>query len=326
MRNYLPPIICGVCGVIMMLHFFLPENTMLYKTMMEWVTNSTIVVGVFGLFIGLASLVHNHGNRIARRSPGWGYSVITLSFTAIVALTGIISQNVGPSVVSKPLDKYNYDNRKNQDHTLITHTLFGYKDETYKTNLVAAANADAPEMKGEEITVRKVPLFMFFYNYVIMPMGATTFSLLAFYMITATYRAMRAKSWEASLLLISSIIILIGQVPIEEIPLIGKWIMGHAQLIVYMSLILYILYAAMKQFFSRNFITCGILSASAALIGVIWYYTPANVDFEAMKSIILNYPNNAAKRGILIGVQLGSLATSIKILSGIEKPYMGGRG
>ena len=81
MRNYLPPIICGVCGVIMMLHFFLPENTVLYKTMMEWVTNSTIVVGVFGLFIGLASLVHNHGNRIARRSPGWGYSVITLSFT-----------------------------------------------------------------------------------------------------------------------------------------------------------------------------------------------------------------------------------------------------
>ena len=40
----------------------------------------------------------------------------------------------------------------------------------------------------------------------------------------------------------------------------------------------------------------------------------------------MNYPNNAAKRGILIGVQLGSLATSIKILSGIEKPYMGGRG
>ena len=36
MRNYLPPIICGVCGVIMMLHFFLPENTVLYKTMMEW--------------------------------------------------------------------------------------------------------------------------------------------------------------------------------------------------------------------------------------------------------------------------------------------------
>ena len=82
----------------------------------------------------------------------------------------------------------------------------------------------------------------------------------------------------------------------------------------------------MKQFFARNYLPCGILAASAALIAVIWHYTPAEVDFEAMKSVILNYPNNAAKRGILIGVQLGSLATSIKILSGIEKPYMGGRG
>lgn len=334
MRNFLPPIICGVCGVIMMLHFFLPESTTLYKTMMDWVTNSTIVVGVFALFIGLASLVHNHGNRIARRSPGWGYSVITLFFTAIVALTGIISQNVGPTVLSKPLDKYNYvaDGEKSiRQEQAIYHTLFGYKDDTYKTNVADVAafrskSAPPPEIKAQEITVRKVPLFMFFYNYVIMPMSATTFSLLAFYMITATYRAMRAKSWEASLLLISSIIILIGQVPIEEIPFVGRWILGNAQLLVYMSIILYMLYAAMKHYFMRNFVTCGCLVLASAVIGVIWHLTPATLDFEGMKSIILDYPNNAAKRAILIGVQLGSLATSIKILSGIEKPYMGGRG
>ncbi|NLF40125.1 hypothetical protein GX586_11815, partial [bacterium] len=46
--------------------------------------------------------------------------------------------------------------------------------------------------------------------------------------------------------------------------------------------------------------------------------------FEWLKQIILDFPNTAAKRSIIIGVALGSLATSIKILAGIEKPYMGG--
>ena len=49
------------------------------------------------------------------------------------------------------------------------------------------------------------------YDYCFLPLSATTFSLLAFFVASASYRAFRAKNREATLLLIAALIILLGR-------------------------------------------------------------------------------------------------------------------
>lgn len=51
---------------------------------------------------------------------------------------------------------------------------------------------------------------------------------------------------------------------------------------------------------------------------LISQYIPMAADW------IMGVPNLAAKRGILLGVSLGAIATSIKIIFGVERQYLGG--
>lgn len=69
-----------------------------------------------------------------------------------------------------------------------------------------------------------------FYNTVNAPLASTMFALLAFFIASAAFRAFRARNAEATLLLVTAVIMMIGRVSIGEylwhgFPRVTEWLL-----------------------------------------------------------------------------------------------------
>ncbi|MBN2382919.1 hypothetical protein JXQ70_08560 [bacterium] len=106
--------------------------------------------------------------------------------------------------------------------------------------------------------------FTWMFRAMVDPMTSTMFSLLAFFIASAAFRAFRARTVEATLLLIAATIVMLGRIDLGtslKIPELTEWIM--------------------------------------------------------------NTPNMAAQRGIIIGAALGGASMALRVILGIERPYLG---
>ena len=65
-------------------------------------------------------------------------------------------------------------------------------------------------------------LFLNLYRYGLSPVTATMFSLLAFFIASAAYRAFRIRNVIATLLLLAAVVVMLGRVPVGEI--ISNWL------------------------------------------------------------------------------------------------------
>ena len=110
--------------------------------------------------------------------------------------------------------------------------------------------------------------FNWLFTWVQVPLDSTVFSLLAFFMASAAYRSFRARSTEATILLIAAVIVILGRIPLS-----GQFTHGH---------------------------------------------------LPHITEWLMIYPGVGAKRGIIFGVALGGIATSLRIILGIERSHLGG--
>jgi len=56
------------------------------------------------------------------------------------------------------------------------------------------------------------------------------------------------------------------------------------------------------------------------------FWMPKQLEFLEIPNLanwIMAWPNTAGQRAIMIGIALGVIATSLRIILGIERPYLG---
>ncbi len=154
----------------------------------------------------------------------------------------------------------------------------------------------------------------YFYTYVFVPLQATMFSLLAFFIASAAYRAFRAKDPNATLLLSAAALVMLGRVP------------GGNNIAPYVFGIVFLL--AAYYFASEGAATMGptrYIYYGLAITSLILIYPAGLILLHYLNGIadwIMNIPQMAAKRGIWIGISLGGIAMSLRIILGIERTYL----
>ncbi|GAB1365644.1 hypothetical protein MASR1M36_05150 [Candidatus Cloacimonadaceae bacterium] len=118
--------------------------------------------------------------------------------------------------------------------------------------------------------------FDYLFEYAYMPLSATLFSLLAFFIASAAYRAFIIRSFESNLLMITAVIVILGR---------------------------------------------------TSFGGMLTSWLPENLKFWHLPNLsdfIMEFPNSAAQRAIMISAALGIIGSSLRIILGIERSYLGG--
>lgn len=110
------------------------------------------------------------------------------------------------------------------------------------------------------------PAVRWIFLNVIEPLATAFFSLLAFFLASAIFRALRLRNIEAVLLTLSAVLVLLGQLPIRA------WV-------------------------------------------------PFLEPVARLQEWLLQVPAMAGVRALLIGAAIGAMATAMRVILGLERPY-----
>jgi hypothetical protein len=101
------------------------------------------------------------------------------------------------------------------------------KDWGYKLVLLVtlAVTLIAGFWGGEDRLEDAHGAYKWVYDAIYVPLGATMFALLAFFIASAAFRAFRARNLEAAILLGAAIVVMIARVPMgEDLPVVGAYL------------------------------------------------------------------------------------------------------
>jgi hypothetical protein len=296
LKRYIPIGIVAFFGSLTLFGWFI-ENESIEAFVNDDATQWYDIIASFAIFLGALNLLKLQFLKVVKRQSGWQYSVVAIASFFFAFTIGFFMKGA-----------------------------FFVGEEVYFTQKAAE---QAILASGSTETVKAVEwgahisteggLFKWMFDNIFTPLSATMFALLAFYVASASYRAFRARNFEATLLLLAGIIIMLGRVPIGS--LITPWMIMY--LLVFVGTIFANTYLKSRKIVFGVFVS-GLLGVTLLGMNMSWSPTePAIFFLPSLQEWIYTVPNLAGARAIMIGIGLGIIVTSLRYIFGLEKSYIG---
>ena len=180
--------------------------------------------------------------------------------------------------------------------------------------------------------------FWWIFKFGITPLTATMFAMLAFYIASAAFRAFRAKNLEATLLLGTAFVVLLGQIYfgvwvtsflpdlesyVTSFPEATRNVVLAIGLQVEAGVPLSEIVINGVKYASMSADQQAIAAQTSEYIGGWWYQLLNGLRLENLTQVILDVPQKAGNRAIMIGIALGIVSTSLKVILGVDRSYLG---
>ena len=296
LKRYIPIAIVAFFGALTLSAWFI-DNETIETFANDDATQFFDIIAAFAVFLGALNLLKLQFLKVLKQQSGWQYSAIAILSFFFAFIIGFFVR--GAYFVGEEV----YFSQRAAEQAIISS---GTSEVVVPVDWGAHVQTDGS-------------LFQWMFKYIFSPLSATMFALLAFFVASASFRAFRARNFEASLLLVAGIIIMLGRVPIGS--LISSWTI--------MYILAFSIGIGINSYAkNRNVMFGWILGSCGAITGfgmtMGWPIDQPSVFFlPALQEWIYLVPNLAGSRAILIGIGLGIVATSLRYIFGLEKSYLG---
>ena len=303
LKRTVPLIITFITGIFIIISFFSGPSLPL-KGLDETVTEWVQIIMTFTMVLGAVSLFSINIFKIKQRREGWEFNVVLLAGFFIMAALSFVHG------LATDVQKGNvyYLNAGKLQYQVVDFKL-GTDSEQLAAMVreVGAPETVAPvEMPLSNLRSSLLKTmddwWKFLFDGVFKAANATMFSLLAFFVASASFRAFRVKSREAALLMGAAFLVMLGNVPLgNSLSEFLTWL-----------------------FWPILYVVTLVIDRVTGLFGLPGCAAVINIDLADLKEWIMKVPSSAAQSAILIGATLGYLSASLKVILGVERSYLGG--
>jgi hypothetical protein len=176
-----------------------------------------VITFLFGIFMILQYFIpHGVVGSLASLSQRW--AIIVLSFAYVLGISNILRVN-GTKIIRRE------------------------KDWLYKLVMVIALLATLgigifQGLSRDTFFIQRIYMKMY------MPMMATMYASLAFFIASAAFRAFRIRTWQTGVLAITALIVMVGRIPLvynfvwRQYPDLVEWIMNVPNVVAYRAILI----------------------------------------------------------------------------------------